>query len=187
MGTGETQPARTATDSGGSDSHVGAYGCYPQVKLLFAERRECGKALALTRAIDREYAEADRERRARPRFIPGARPGDPARTCYAHLDNIRRHLTIEDYSRVDAMIALRMRATGHSREAVAEAIRNCAPTIRKNPKGRDWQRYAERTVDYAFGNGHRNHHIYRLYMHMMQAIYTKIRYIPCVKTYQQCA
>ena len=32
-------------------------GGYPSVKLLFAERRECGKALALARRIDREYAE----------------------------------------------------------------------------------------------------------------------------------
>ncbi|WP_165067950.1 TraI/MobA(P) family conjugative relaxase [Desulfovibrio sp. ZJ200] len=126
-------------------------GSYPQVKLLFAERRECGKAFALARAIDREYVEADRERRARPRFIPSARPGDPARAYYAHLENIRRHLTIEDYSRVDAMIALRMRANGHSRESVEETIRACAPTIRDAQTGRNWQRYAERTADYAFG------------------------------------
>ncbi|WP_165177347.1 hypothetical protein [Desulfovibrio sp. ZJ369] len=46
--------------------------------------------------IDREYAEAARGKCARPRVIPSARPGDPARACYAHLDNIRRHLTIED-------------------------------------------------------------------------------------------
>ena len=60
-------------------------------------------------------------------------------------------MTIDDYSRVDAMIALRMRANGHSSETVAETIRTCAPTIRENPKGRDWHRYAERTADYAFG------------------------------------
>lgn len=126
-------------------------GSYPQVKLLFAERRECGKALALANAIDREYAEAAQEKRVRPRVILTARPGDPARAYYNHLDNIRRHLTIEDYSRVDAMIALRMRANGHSREAVEETIRACAPTIRKAQSGRNWQRYAERTTDYAFG------------------------------------
>lgn len=126
-------------------------GSYPQVKLLFAERRECGKALALARAIDREYAEAAQEKRVRPRVILTARPGDPARAYYNHLDNIRRHLTIEDYSRVDAMIALRMRANGHSREAVEETIRACAPTIREAQSGRNWQRYAERTTDYAFG------------------------------------
>mgnify|MGYP000150400784 CR=1 FL=1 len=60
-------------------------------------------------------------------------------------------MIIEDYSRVDAMIALRMRANGHSWEAVAETIRTCAPTIRDPKAGRNWQRYAERTADYAFG------------------------------------
>lgn len=128
-------------------------GSFPEVKLLFAERRECGKALALARTIDREYAEAAAKRKAERRAFqpPDLRPGDPAVGYYAHLENIRRHLTIEDYSRVDAMIALRMRSNGHSREAVAETIRACAPTIRETQTGRNWQRYAERTADYAFG------------------------------------
>ena len=128
-------------------------GSFPQVKLLFAERRECGKALALTRRIDREYAEAAEKRKAERRTfsLPDVRPGDPAAAYYAHLENIRRHLTIEDYSRVDAMIALRLRSNGHSREAVEETIHACAPTIRETQAGRNWQRYAERTAAYAFG------------------------------------
>ena len=45
-----------------------------------------------------------------------------------------------------------MRANGHSREAVEETIRACAPTIREEQAhGRNWQRYAERTAEYAFG------------------------------------
>lgn len=128
-------------------------GGYPQVKLLFAERRECGKALALARRIDHEYAEAAEKRKAERRTfpMPDFRPGDTASAYYAHLENIRRHLTIEDYSRVDAMIALRLRSNGHSRESVEETIRTCAPTIRETQTGRNWQRYAERTADYAFG------------------------------------
>ena len=128
-------------------------GSFPEVKLLFAERRECGKVLALARGIDREYAEAAAKRKAERRIFqpPNLRPGDPTAAYYAHLENICRHLTIEDYSRVDAVIALRMRSNGHSREAVAETIRACAPTIRKTQTGRNWQRYAERTADYAFG------------------------------------
>ena len=128
-------------------------GGYPSVKLLFAERRECGKALALARRIDREYAEAAEKRQAERRTfqMPNFRPGDPTAAYYAHLENIRRHLTIEDYSRVDAMIALRLRSNGHSRESVEETIRACAPTIRDSQTGRNWQRYAERTADYAFG------------------------------------
>ena len=128
-------------------------GSFPQVKLLFAERRECGKALALARRIDYEYAEAAENRKAEVLTLsmPDVRPGDPAAAYYAHLENIRRHLTIEDYSRVDAMIALRLRSNGHSRESVEETIRTCAPTIRETQTGRNWQRYAERTADYAFG------------------------------------
>lgn len=128
-------------------------GGYPQVKLLFAERRECGKALALAKKIDHEYAEEAEKRKAERRtfLMPDFRPGDPATAYYAHLENIRRHLTIEDYSRVDAMIALRLRSNGHSREAVEETIRACAPTIREGKTGRNWRRYAERTADYAFG------------------------------------
>lgn len=52
---------------------------------------------------------------------------------------------------MDAMIALRMRSNGHSRKAVAETIRACSPSIRDSQTGRNWQRYAERTADYAFG------------------------------------
>lgn len=128
-------------------------GGFPEVKLLFAERRQCGKALALARRIDREYAEAAEKRKGKRRtFQPvDLRSGDPAAAYFAHLENIRRHLTIEDYSRVDAMIALRLRSNGHSRESVAETIRVCAPTIRDSRVGRNWQRYAERTADYAFG------------------------------------
>lgn len=107
------------------------------MKLLFAERRECGKALALARRIDHEYAEAAEKRKAERRTFPMSdfRPGDPASAYYAHLENIRRHLTIEDYSRVDAMIALRLRSNGHSRESVEETIRTCAPTIRETQTG----------------------------------------------------
>ena len=146
-------PHRTPGFENRKPKHRREDGGYPPVKLLFAERRECGKSLALARRIDREYAEAATKRQAEQRTFqtPDFRPGDPAAAYYAHLENIRRHLTIEDYSRVDAMIALRMRSNGHSRESVEEAIHICAPTIRDSPTGRNWQRYAERTVNYAFG------------------------------------
>ena len=50
------------------------------------------------------------------------------------------------------MIALRMRANGHSPNAVLSDIRECAPTIRTGTaKRRNWPAYAERTVNYAFG------------------------------------
>ena len=51
---------------------------------------------------------------------------------------------------MDAMIALRLRANGHSHDAVMGAIFHCAPEIREKPTGRNWKRYAERTAGYAF-------------------------------------
>ena len=127
-------------------------GSFPEVKLLVAEKRECHKALELARQIAGEYEAAAESRKRCPVLPPGGGPSGDAVTAYhAHLEDIRRHLTIEDYSRVDAMIALRLRATGHSRDAVMEAVRQCAPAIRETPARRDWQRYDERTADYAFG------------------------------------
>ena len=89
---------------------------------------------------------------SRPQWLPASvHPGDSAAAYHAHFDNIRANLAIEDYSRVDAMIAVRMRATGHSQQEVASAIQTCAPELRERRAGRNWQRYAERTARYAFG------------------------------------
>ncbi len=90
-------------------------------------------------------------RRQHPRVVPTfPHSTDTVTAYYAHYENIRQHLTVEDFSRVDAMIALRLRAIGHSQQAVTEALCQCAPTIREKKEGRDWQRYAERTAAYAF-------------------------------------
>ncbi|MBD8896189.1 relaxase/mobilization nuclease domain-containing protein [Desulfovibrio desulfuricans] len=130
-------------------------GSFPKVRLLQAEKRECAKALELSRRIEREYAEAAKARKPQtqpPRpLCASVRPGDPIAAYQAHYENIRQHLALEDLSRVDAMIALRLRATGHSQQAVAEAVRQCGPTIREKSEGRNWQLYAERTAAYAFG------------------------------------
>ena len=127
-------------------------GSFPEVKLLVAEKRQCRKALELARQIAGEYEATAESRKRWPVFPPGCGPSGDAVTAYhAHLEDIRRHLTIEDYSRVDAMIALRLRANGHSRDAVMEAVRQYAPYIQKPLAHRDWQRYAKRTVEYAFG------------------------------------
>ncbi len=102
------------------------------MKLLFAERRECGKALALVRRIDREYAEAAKKRQAEQRTFqtPDFRPGDPAAAYYAHLETIRRHLTIEDYSRVDAMTILSGVSAG---KRVSGAMWRCFWSSRARP------------------------------------------------------
>ena len=73
------------------------------MKLLFAARRECGKALALARRIDHEYTEEAEKRKAERWTFPmlDFRPGDPAAAYYAHLENIRYtatlHLSVNRY------------------------------------------------------------------------------------------
>lgn len=56
-----------------------------------------------------------------------------------------------DPARVDAMIAVRMRATGHTQQQVEAVLRQCAPATHQKGAGRDWDHYAKRTADYAFG------------------------------------
>lgn len=132
-------------------------GNYPRARLLQAEKRECAKALELSRRIERECAAAEikRQQTHPPRPAPQtAHPGSTVSAYYAHYEDIRKRLTTEDLSRVDAMIAVRLRATGHSHEAIVDALLQCAPTIRQSgPKRetRNWQRYTERTAAYAFG------------------------------------
>jgi hypothetical protein len=60
-----------------------------------------------------------------------------------------------NYSRLDSMIALRLRATGHQQSAVAAAIKQFAPTIRppERQDSHEWHNYAQRTAAYAFGPG----------------------------------
>ena len=149
-------------------------GAYPEVRLLFAEKRQCGKALLLSRRIEGEYVEAEKQRqttRVRRAYPQSKSPCDAVSAYWAHLEDIRRHLTIEDYSRVDAMIALRLRANGHSHDAVMGAIFHCAPEIREKPTGRNWKRYAERTAGYAFGMAgdialQKNEHCLKAWMHV---------------------
>lgn len=52
---------------------------------------------------------------------------------------------------MDALIALYMRKNGFSREAICNAILQCAPQAQPEHTARDWQRYAERAAIFAFG------------------------------------
>lgn len=79
------------------------------------------------------------------------RTGDPAAAYDAHAANLRQHFPKADQASLDAMIALRMRANGHSWEAVVRVIHSHSPAIPKDASGTDRQQYAERMAEYAFG------------------------------------
>jgi len=77
---------------------------------------------------------------------------DASEAYQRHLDDIRRHLRGRniDASRVDGVIAVRLRATGYDRAQVGQAIGNEAAK-RRPTEERDWNAYAARTVTHAFG------------------------------------
>ena len=132
-------------------------GSFPRAKLLHAEKMECAKAQELSRSLAHELAAAEANRQQTQPQHPASQtppPGSASSAYYTHYEDIRKRLTTEDLSRVDAMIAVRLRGTGHDQKAVAAAILQCAPTIREDRSKREtrnWQRYAERTAAYAFG------------------------------------
>jgi hypothetical protein len=55
-----------------------------------------------------------------------------------------------DVSRLDELVALWLRLTGHGEADVERALREGAAR-RNPPEGRDWAEYARRAARYAFG------------------------------------
>lgn len=154
---GAVHPHRAPAFENRKPMHRREDGSYPQVRLLYAKAQECRKAMLEADRIERELA-AEQLRRKLTHPSPASTPRPVPRTSttatyYAHYTDLHQHMPLADLSRVDSMIAVRLRATGHSPQEIAEAISQCAPTIREKGQKRDWARYAERTACYAFGAG----------------------------------
>ena len=162
---GAIHPHRAPGFENRKPKHQRADGCYPEVRLLKAEPRECGKALVLSREIDTEYQRQAEQRAAeksqkRPQEPLEAHPPtqtpenvpEAAVEAYRrhHADILKRQGQPGDLSRVDSMIAVRMRVTGHSQVDIEAAVYRCAPTIRTQSEGRNWTDYAARTARYAY-------------------------------------
>lgn len=136
-------------------------GGYPEVRLLKAERRECVKTLALSSQIDAEYQRQAVQKapqaaivaiKADPSLELAAASGGAVEAYQRHYrDVLKRQKGGEvDLSRVDSMIAVRMRVTGHQQADIEGAIRQCAPGTRPKDESRDWNDYAQRTARYAY-------------------------------------
>ena len=65
-----------------------------------------------------------------------------------HFDDLSQQRGMRDLSRLDGIVAVRLRLTGHSRADVERAIREAA--TRRNDT-RDWSEYAKHTTRHAFG------------------------------------
>lgn len=133
-----------------------ADGSFPEVRLAYAEARECPKALTDAAVIARELdqmAEDAKPQASSPAYA-AARGGSPMAELYAaHRQDIlnRQAGGHIDLSRVDAMVAVRLRLTGHDEAEIAETLETCAPAVRQNAEGRNWRDYARRTARYAYG------------------------------------
>jgi hypothetical protein len=155
---GAIHPHRAPGYENRKPKHQREDGSYPEVRLLKAERRECVKTLALSSQIDAQYQQqaeqkAQRpERTAKPALELAAASGSTIDAYQRHYrDVLKRQRGGEvDLSRVDSMIAVRMRVTGHQQADIEGAIRQCAPAARPKDEGRDWNDYAQRTARYAY-------------------------------------
>ncbi len=67
-----------------------------------------------------------------------------------HFEEVRRQHPRDDVSRVDALVAVRLRLTDHSPSEVERAIREGAPKQRPHER-RNWDEYARRAAGHAFG------------------------------------
>jgi hypothetical protein len=156
---GAIHPHRAPGYENRKPKHRREDGSYPEVRLLKAERRECVKTLALSSQIDAEYqrlaSEGPQHKEPTPRAAVevAAATGSTLDAYQRHSQDVlqRQKGGKVDLSRVDAMVAVRMRVTGHSQADIEAALRQCAPTLREKPEGRDWNDYAQRTARYAFG------------------------------------
>ena len=151
---GAVHPHRAPGFENRKPKHKREDGTFPRVSLSYAVRHECQKALIEARKIEQALATARPQRKQQANHSPRIAAHGAASlqlAYFKHWEDIKAHITIEDFSRVDAMIALRLRSNGHTQPEVEETIRACAPAIRERRAGRNWQRYAERTAAYAFG------------------------------------
>ena len=129
-------------------------GTFPAVALRYAVACTCDRAYAMSCVVARQLDEEIRMTHAQRPHVSAAAPASLPRAAYeAHYRDIVARLKDQriDLSRVDSMVAVRLRATGHERANIADILEVCAPTIRSTDEGRNWHDYAQRTARYAFG------------------------------------
>jgi hypothetical protein len=144
-------------------------GTYPDTKLIEANGGLCWKAGKELKAIHASLKEAEEHAKQATETAKRVQSGrfigasDPNGAYWAHYRDIAAKFTGPmDYSRLDAMIGVRMRSTDHSQSDVQSAIENNAPAMRRENmteseysakyKNRDWQRYAAETTEkFVFG------------------------------------
>jgi hypothetical protein len=143
-------------------------GTFPEVKLSRTERVYCEKTMKLAEEIrnelvrQREKESAKMEEMLKRLKNTGKAAINDTNAAYiAHFQDIMRLQdklgnpnAVIDASRVDAMIGIRLRATGHTKEQIRDTMEVMAPEIRKelgSAGTHPWPEYSARTANYVFG------------------------------------
>ncbi len=75
---------------------------------------------------------------------------DPTTAFIIHAKDIIDHYGVGDWSRLDAEVATRMKATGYSTIDIQEAVQHGSPAVRpENKRNKQWDIYAKRTAEYT--------------------------------------
>jgi hypothetical protein len=147
-------------------------GTYPATRLAEADGGICLKASERLKEIQKRLAEEALLWRERTEQRGQGQGQEKSGRAYADDSNGAYRLHWRDvldktqgeadYSRIDAMAALRMRVTGYGAGQICAAIQNNAPAMRKEVMSeseygekyryRNWERYAKETAErYVFG------------------------------------
>jgi hypothetical protein len=98
--------------------------------------------------LQEAIAKSGRTLQPAPRTEPGT--PNPDSSYRLHKADVLNRIEIRNPSRLDWMIAVRMRVTGHDQQTIATVLRDCARSGRES-ENRDWSNYAERTAEAVFG------------------------------------
>jgi hypothetical protein len=114
---------------------------------MITERRELPAAAAVAATV------VSKERREGVPVMEVAPPhpeNSAAEVYRRHLAEVWPRSGAIDVSRVDALIAVRLRVTGHDQAGIEKAVREAASDLRPDER-RDWDAYAKRVARFAFG------------------------------------
>jgi hypothetical protein len=151
--------------------HKRGDGTYPGTVLIEANGGICEKTQkqlenaysVMKEAEKRVLREVEKEQRTPNGYSYSVFAKNPNEAYWAHYrDIMANYQGSTDYSRIDGMIAIRMRVTGYSRDQIRNAVETNAPEMRREAadeaefnakyRNRDWARYAVETTDnFVFG------------------------------------
>jgi len=150
-------------------------GTFPEVKLIETEKCMCNTAYARTYALLKDFQKTRRQMESQEqhtwKISSITISGDPVKAYLSHAENIMRyHEGVQNWSRVDSMVAVRMHVTGYTEAEIKAAIEIGAKSIRppEDKNKHKWSEYAKRTAKFPatyrgqyqvaeFGNKYRNY------------------------------